>query len=356
MRKKRNDSGLNIPYDNYVEKFDEDEFDDELFEEFNKESFEEEEQSGKKKWNGHVVFFILVACLFVFAIVRLAIWNKGVDSGYDPNEDTTEFDTEPLDYIQPLNSDQLAGKPEDGITTIFCLGNSPFADNGKDNGLAKAIGERYHATVINASFPDSYQSVKYTEYNAKDFPADGISLYHVTNALVSGDFSMVDSAAAELSNEIQEQAAYLKTVDLSTADMVVIMYDLMDYVDHRGATDPGDPANLTAYTGALYASVKRIQEKYPYIRIVVLSTPASGKTIDGYYVDGDIVDLGNGTLTDYLGHEAATATSCGISFVDTYFGVINVENRDQYLVDDYHLNEAGCNAIADRLHKLIVLN
>jgi len=78
--------------------------------------------------------------------------------------------------------------------------------------------------------------------------------------------------------------------------------------------------------------------------------------VDDYYVDGDIHDLGNGTLSDYLAFEAEAAISCGVSFIDTYFGVINVENRDQYLVDDYHLNEAGCNAIADRVKKLIVLN
>ena len=127
-----------------INTFDENEFDDELFHKVNalrKEEEIEEKESDKKKWIGHIIFFAVVACLFVFAIVRLVIWNKGIDSGYDPTEDTSEFDTEPLDYIQPLNSDQLTGKPEDGVTTIFCFGNSPFADNGDNNQLAKAIGK-----------------------------------------------------------------------------------------------------------------------------------------------------------------------------------------------------------------------
>lgn len=341
---------------NPTEKFDENEFDEELFEQFNEGKKDEEEPSGKKRWNGHLIFFAIAGCLFLFAIVRLVIWNRGVDSGYDPNEDTSEFDTEPLDYIQPLNSTQLEGKPDDGVTTIFCFGNSPFADNGSENALAKAIGKRYDANVINVSFPDSFQSVKLTNFDSEECPEDGISLYHVTNALVNGDFSMVDTAAAELSDEVKQQAAYLKTVDFSTADMVIIMYDIMDYIDHRPVIDPNDATNLLTVTGSLQASVQMIQEKYPYIRIVVLSTPACGKTIDGYYVDGDVHDLGNGTLTDYLGYESITATSCGISFIDTYFGVINVENRDQYMIDDYHLNEAGCDAIADRVAKLIHLN
>lgn len=340
----------------HIEEFDENEFDDELFEEYNLERKEEEtEGSGKKRFNFHIIFFAVAACILVFAIVRLVIWNRGIDSGYDPTENTSEFDTEPLDYIQPLNSDQLADKPDDGVTTIFCFGNSTFADNGDNNQLAKAIGKRYNANVINCGFPGSYQSVKFVE-EGDEFPENGISLYHVTNALVNNDFSEVDKAAEELSSEVQDKADYLKTVDLSLADMVVIMYDLSDYIDHRPVTDPNDPENLLTFTGSLQASVKMIQEKYPYIRIVVLSIPACGKTIDDYYVDGDIHDLGNGTLTDYLGHESNTATSCGISFIDTYFGVINVENRDQYLVDDYHLNEDGCNALADRLQKLIVLN
>lgn len=344
-------NGIEMP----IKEFDENEFDDDLFEQFNVER-KEEEISGKKKWNGHLIFFAIVGCLFLFAIVRLAIWNRGVDSGYDPNEDTSEFDTEPLDYIQPLNNTQLENKPDDGITTIFCFGNSPFADNGADNALAREIGERYDATVINASFPDSYQSVKLTNFSAEEYPKDGISLYHVTNALVTGDFSMVDAAASHLSDDIKQQAEYLKTVDLSTADMIVIMYDIMDYIDHRPVMDPNNSENLLTVTGSLQASVKLIQEKYPYIRIVVLSTPACGKTVDDYYVDGDIHDLGNGTLSDYLGHSSIAATSCGISFIDTYFGVINVDNRNQYLVDDYHLNEDGCNAIADRIAKLIFLN
>ena len=346
-----NKNNKNIP----VKDFDENEFDDALFEQFN-EDRRDEETSEKKKYNAHFIFFAIVGILFVFAIVRLLVWNRGVDSGYDPTEDTSEFDTEPLDYIQPLSNVQLEGKPDDGVTTIFCFGNSPFSDNGSDNALARAIGERYNATVVNVSFPDSFQSVKHSNFNADEYPADGISLYPVVNALVTGDFSQVDAAAAKLDDQTKQQAAYLKTVDLASADMIVIMYDIMDYVDHRPSLDLLDETTPLTVNGSLQSSVKLIQEKYPYIRIVVVSTPACGKTIDDYYVDGDIHDLGNGTLSDYVSFASMTATSCGISFVDTYYGSITVDNRDQYLVNDYHLNEEGCNVIADRIAKLIILN
>ena len=333
-----------------TEEIQEDEiFDDSLFEESMKQA------NHKKNGNKiHIIFFAIVLLLFLFAIIRFLIWNKGTESGYNPDEDTSEFDTEPLDYIQPLNSSQLEGKPDDGVTTIFCLGNSPFSDNGRDNYLAKELGEKYDATVVNASFPGSLQTQFNPSYSDEE-PRDGISLLSVTSALVTGDFSTVDKAAAAVSEEASAQAEYLKTVDLSKADMLVIMYDLNDYTELRPVYDPGNTGNPVTFAGALESSIQLIQNKYPYIRIVVLSIPASGKTIDDYYVDGDIHDLGNGTLTDYLGHEANICMSNGVSFIDTYFGVINVDNRDRYLTDDYHLNEAGAQAIADRVYKLIGL-
>ena len=328
------------------------EFDDTEFEDIEEDS---RIKHGKRKWNGHTVFFVAVGCLLIFAVIRLAIWNKGKASDYDPNEDNTEFDTEPLDYIQPLEKSQMEGKPKDDTLTILCMGNSPFADDGEDNSLANALTQLLSAQCINASFADSFQSQKNAEYSA-DYPNDGISLYQVTKALTSGDFSTVSSAAESISEEALAKAEYLKTVDVSKADAIVIMYDLSDYVDHRPAADPGNPDNLLTYSGSLSASIKLIQEKYPYIRIVVLSTPACGKTIDGFYVDGNVQDLGNGTLIDYLGHEANAAMSNGVSFIDTYFGAINVENRSELLVDDYHLNSEGAKAIAQRFEKLITLD
>ena len=124
--------------------------------------------------------------------------------------------------------------------------------------------------------------LKYEVEGEKSLPYEIEKILMVST--VDGDFTDVDRAAEISPDEVKAKAEYLKTVDFSTADMVVIMYDLSDYVDHRPVVDPNDPENLLTFTGALQASVKMIQEKYPYIRIVVLSTPACGMTVDDYYV------------------------------------------------------------------------
>ena len=87
-----------------------------------------------KNYNFHLIFFIVVIALFLFAIVKFLLWSKGESSGYDPNEITTEFDVETMDHIQPMETSRLEGIEDDGVTTLLCLGNSPFADNKGENG------------------------------------------------------------------------------------------------------------------------------------------------------------------------------------------------------------------------------
>lgn len=71
----------------------------------------------------------------------------------------------------------------------------------------------------------------------------------------------------------------LKSVDFSKVDMIVIMYDLNDYKDKRPVMDENNDINLLTWDGALNASIQQIQQKYPYIRLVVMS-PAYGQFED----------------------------------------------------------------------------
>ena len=301
----------------------------------------------KKSINFHLIFFIVILALFLFAIIKLWLWNKGEASGYDPNEDTSEFDVETMDYIQPLSSSRLEGHEDDGVTTLLCLGNSPFADNKGEGGLAQALAREVDGVAYDASFAGSFQSLKNEAYQA-DYPADGVSLYSLVKAFCSGDYSSLEQAAGALGSDAEDTVKLLKGLDFSPIDMIVIMYDLSDYIDHRPLYDPNNDSNLVTWSGSLNASLKLLDETYPHIRTVILSTPACGKTIDEFYVDGDIQNLGNGTIPDYLNYQMNVILSNGVSYIDNYYGVITVDNRDEYLVDDYHLNEKGIQAIASR--------
>ena len=305
------------------------------------------QKKAPQKYNYHLIFFAVVLILFIFAIVKFLIWNKGEDSGYDPNAVTTEFDVETMDHIQPMESSRLEGAADDGVTTLLCLGNSPFADNKGEGGLAQALAAQVNGVAYDGSFANSFQAMYNKEFS-ETYRPDGLSLVQVVRAICTGDYSIVESTAQTVGETEVATVNMLKSLDYSTVDMLVIMYDLNDYIKGRplySATDPNDPIT---WTGSLNASLELIEKTYPHIRTVVLSMPASGMSVDGFYIDGDKFDLGNGTMPDYLNYEMNVILANGVSFIDNYYGVITVENKDQYLVNEYHLNEAGIQAIADR--------
>ena len=300
-------------------------------------------------YNFHLIFFIVVIVLFLFAIIKFLLWSKGEDSGYDPNEITTEFDVETMDHIQPMDTSRFEGIEDDGVTTLLCLGNAPFADNKGENGLAQTLARKMGGVAYDGSFAESFQTM-YNKTFQETYKPDGLSLYPVVSAICSGDFSLIEYVASTMSETEVQTVEILKNLDYSTVDMLVIMYDLSDYIGNRPLYNQTDKNDVITWTGSLNASLELIEETYPHIRTIVLSMPASGITVDGYYIDGDKMNLGNGTLPDYLNYEMNVILANGVSYIDNYYGVITVENKDEYLVDEYHLNEKGIEAIADRFY------
>ena len=305
----------------------------------------------------HLALLAVILLMFLIAAIRLIIWNIGEDSGYDPNADTSEFDTEPQDYIQPMDASLLEGHEDDGVTTIVTLGNAPFSDERGSTGLAEKIAQKCDATVYNCAFPDSYLSMKYEEYT-DSYPQDALSLYLVTASFCGGDFTLMEHAAGLVEDTEGTQAALdtLKNVDFSTVDMIVIMYDLSDYMDDRPVMDENNDINLITWNGALNASIDLIQQTYPHIRIVVLS-PSYGQYTDenGNLINADTEDLGNGTLPDYVLHEIDVAMANGVSILDNYYGSVTENQAEECLTDGYHLNEAGRERIAQRFAEKIFL-
>ena len=313
----------------------------------------------KKRQKDNMVHYIIIgiiAAIAIFAVVRLIVWNIGKDSGYDPNADSTEYETEALDYIQPLDPELLEGSEDDGVTTIVCLGNEPFTDERGKNGLANMIAEKCDATVYNCAFPDSYISMKNQNYT-DSYPQDGLSLYLVAASLCGNDYTLMEYAADQIPNGsdvAKESLETLKNVDFDKVDMIVMMYDLHDYMDERPVMDANNDINLLTWNGALNASLQLIQQTYPHIRLVVLSpTFAEFEDADGNMINGDTEDFGHGVLPDYVLHQIDVSIFNGVSILDNYYGTINEYAADDCLTDGYHLNKEGRERIAARFAKEI---
>ena len=304
--------------------------------------------------NIHLILLAVIALIVIFCAVKLYIWNKGVPSDYDPNRQTTDFDTEAMDYIIPLAPDKLEGREDDGVTTILCLGDDPFSLDQGPGGLAEQIAAKTGATVYNGSFTGTTMAVQFEDYN-DGYILDAFAFVNVAKSLASGNFDLMRTAASySFDQAFPQTVSTLESIDMNTLDMICIMYDGSDYINRRPCEDPNHPDNPQTYTGALRSGVQAIQEAWPHIRIVVMShTFCHNVNAEGNFENGDRVDLGNGTLSHYLQKELDTTSELGVSFIDNFYGSINEDNYLDYMTDYIHFNDAGRDLLATRFAEFI---
>ena len=311
-------------------------------------------QEKQFRLNIHLILLAVIVLIIIFCAVKLYIWNKGVPSDYDPNRQTTDFDTEAMDYIIPLAPDKLEGREDDGVTTILCLGDDPFSLDQGSGGLAEQIAAKTGATVYNGSFTGTTMAVQFEDYN-DGYILDAFAFVNVAKSLASGNFDLLSTAASySFDQAFPQTVSTLESIDMNSLDMICIMYDGSDYINRRPCEDPNHPDNPQTYTGALRSGIQAIQEAWPHIRIVVMShTFCHNVNEEGNFENGDRVDLGNGTLSHYLQKELDTTSELGVSFIVNLYGSINEDNYLEYMTDYIHFNDAGRELLATRFAECI---
>lgn len=338
----------------FEEEFEE-EFEDMEIMDLNEEAEQpaNEPQPRKKKFSFHYVILLLVAMIVIYAIVKLVIWNIGTEDNTEITQDDT-YDIESMDYIMPLNPSLLEGREDDGITTVVCFGNAPFADAwGEKDNLANLIeaelGE--NAKVYNCSVADSYMSAMNPSFTS-DYAYDAFSFYWLTTVIAVDNDALVDSALealGEVPAELAESMETLKGIDFEEVDVIAVMYDASDYLAGRKTINSDNPTDIQHFTGSLTAGIQLIQQVYPHIRIMVMSpTYAYALDENGEYQSSDIVDYGMGSLATYAILESNVCYENAVSYIDNIYASVNADNADKYLVDHLHLNEDARKLLAKR--------
>ena len=316
-------------------------------------------RSKKLRINIHVILIAAIVIILGIAGYELYRWNHGEVLNFDPNEDTSEFDVEVLDEIIAMNPADYEGHKFDDETTVLLLGNGAVAFTRDDeNGIAKRIADSAGATVYNASFPYPTLATRNLAMIEQNYPDDIYSLTYLADAMCTGDFSEIDRVTQTYhadGNFTQDAVRTLKNVDYDNLDVIVIMYDASDYFEKRAIENPKDDEERCTIVGSLNYAIRRIHKAYPYVRIIVSSLYyAPGKNDDGSVYDPDIVDHGNGTISNYFYNELNTCVELSVSFLDNFYGTINQDNYKDYIdtesEEDYIvLNDKGQQALADRI-------
>lgn len=307
------------------------------------------------KINPHLVIWSMIGILFLIVVIRLIIWNIGTKSDFDPDNISDDFDTEALDTIYKVNTAKIEGFVDDGVTTVLIIGNDPITDKSGDGSISSLVADKTQAQVYSAGFAGTCLAAMNSVYS-DEYAADAFSLFYLTKAICDNDYSLQDNLlnSGAVSADYASSIDVLKNLDYSKVDVLVFFYDANDYLQRRNLYDDNNPLNTGTYTGALRASARQIAEKYPHIRIILMS-PYFASIVDesGNYLSGDTNNLGCGVIPNYLQFSIDVGNECLFTVIDNYYGTINEDIASEYLTDHIHLNDKGREAIAVRLAETI---
>lgn len=289
----------------------------------------------------HIAVLAVIALVIGFSAYKLIKWNSGTVE--TEGQTGVDAEVEVLDQIFVLPEDKKAGHEDDGVETILFLGNDSITYDQKESGVVGQIEKKLGATCYNCGFPDTTVALKNAEFSA-DYPADLYSFKNVADCIADDSFDgLIESASNFTDYTYEDHARKLKDVDFNTVDTLVIFYDAQDYLKLRIGMNPDNDQDPVTYSGALNYGIRRIQEKYPFIRIICMSfTMCYAYDSSGALVSGDRYDFGNGKLTTYLQFMIDNSGATGVSFIDNYYGTVHEDNSSGWLLDNIHTN-AACN-------------
>lgn len=283
---------------------------------------------------------IVIVAIIIFCVIRLIIWDHSnviVDTDVEPGY----YAMECMDYYVYPDEKLLAERPDDGVEDILVLGNAYANNFGSTHSIVNILKKNLDAKIYDLSTTRSFL----TSVAMYDTPTnDGFSLFYQVSNLIDKDISYAEEIpwkdAFSTRFDKKEYLSTFKKVDLDKIDTIMIMFSLSDYYGQR-PTMVFDGEDRRGYHGALYSSIKLLQDNYPHLSIIVVSPyPTYLRGEDGEIIYSNATDYGWGNASVYIDHQYAVATELCVSYIDNYFYVINDSNIEEY-VDELNLSEKG---------------
>lgn len=312
--------------------------------------------SKKLKLNFHIIFIVLVVAIIVVVLARLSSWNKrSIEVDTDVAEDAYEMECQ--DYYVFPDAEARNGRIDNGVEDILIIGNSILTNVDGKNTVLDALKQSLDANI----YPLVADNTKITSNQKYELSitgsTDGVALYRVVDQLVNGK-NIASTQVREYSETIfndnakaraDEYINIIDTIDLNDIDTVIIMYSLLDYFN-MSPTLVLPNEDIDCYYGALYSSIKLLQDNYPHLSIIISSV------VPGYFYDddGNIIlatqkDLGaGGNSSEYANIQYHVATKCCVSFIDNYFYKINENNITEY-IEGFYLSNKGVDLVANHM-------
>lgn len=246
----------------------------------------------------------------------------------------------------PLRKPEKTYAPE-----IVVLGDSIMGQVRDETSVTALLSQRLQKEVFNGAMGGT--CLARTDYEKRmGYTKDSLSLIGLSKAIATDDFgpqqaTRIRQSATEYFPEVVDT---LETIDFSKVKTLLIQYGLNDYHAEEPITNTENPLDEYTFTGALRYSLQLLQETYPDMRIVLVTSTYSWYTTE--FMTCEDKNFGYGILEDYVNAELQVAEELGVEVIDVYHDYYPTENWEDWSLynwDGLHPNEAGRSRLAQTI-------
>lgn len=238
---------------------------------------------------------------------------------------------------------------------IVMLGDSVLGECRDETSVVSRLSARLGENVFNGAFGGTGMSYMDSEKHLANVN-ECLSMVSLSRSIVSGDFGVQQSTRIRESMTFyfEETIDALEKIDFASVDILFLEHGVNDY--HAGVPirNEQDPYDTYTFTGAIRSTVELLQEKYPDMRIILM-TPTY--TWYPYHelpkLTCEEYNLGGGVLEEYVNAELALAESLGVEVIDNYHELYphaEWSDWELYTNDGLHPNEAGRELMAQKIY------
>ena len=239
---------------------------------------------------------------------------------------------------------------------IVFLGDSVIGNYAEPFGVTTVMEERLGRDVFNGALGGTSMSF-IDEVDWESVSSGQWSMVKLAQAIYTDDWTSQLSGVSyaeyyrdvigQILDYFYERIHHLSQIDFSKVDILLIEHGTNDYNCGQPLNSTEDPFDVNTYAGALRTTLTLLQEKYPDLRIILVS-PVYCEFV---YNDGAKcyeTDFGGGVLDDYVMMQKAVAEEYGVEWIDMYHGSgIWSDTIDIYTYDKLHLTDEGKQLIGD---------
>ena len=199
------------------------------------------------------------------------------------------------------------------LKKVVNFGDSIFGNTNDSTSISSYLSNMLGTDCFNAGFGGCRMA------DRSDLQWNAFGMCALADAITTGDWSLQDQYVVDssLPSYFKGKLTLLKQINFATdVDIITIAYATNDYVSTTTFDNAEDKFDRSSFLGALRYSVRKIQQTYPHIKILVISPIWRGWVGQDY--TSDTKDFGTGTLIKYYQEMEKTCEELKVQFLNSY--------------------------------------